>query len=146
MKSSIKWRAQHHSPGLYLYIIFPIAVSFLLTFIGARVLNHIWPDLYIPWPIDEHVHHYAYGFFILTLSGYLALVFSGPRAKYYISLMHGFGLGLAFDEYGIWLRLNDESAARWSYDGFIIIVGIILIILSAKYGIRFVKDHIFFWR
>jgi hypothetical protein len=142
MKSSIKWRVQHHGPGLYLYIIFPIAVSFLLTFIGARILNNLWPDFYIPWPVEAHVHHYAYGFFILAISGYLALVFSGPRAKYYIALLHGFGLGLAFDEYGLWLNLENNEIARWEYDGFLIIVGIILLIISAKPGWNFFKNHV----
>lgn len=143
MKGSIKWHVQHHASGLYLYIVFPIAVSFLLTFIGARTFNHFWPNLYIPWPVNEHIHHYAYGFFILAASGYLALVFSGPRAKYYISLLHGFGLGLAFDEYGFWLKLTEDSIARWEYDGFIIIIGLILLIISAKPGWHFIKHYLF---
>ena len=143
MKSSIKWRVDHHQSGLYLYVVFPIAVSFLLTFTGARVINHIFPDLYIPWPVEAHVHHYAYGFFILAAAGYLALVFSGPRAKYWISLLHGLGLGLAFDEYGLWLNLKDEDPARWGYDGFLIITGTVLLIISAKSGIKFVKNHLF---
>jgi len=142
MKRSISWRVVNHEPGLYLYIVFPIAISFLLTFVGARILNHYLPDLYIPWPVDAHVHHYAYGFFVLAVAGYLALVFSGPRAKYLIALLQGLGLGLAFDEYGIWLHLRDDDPARWSYDGFIIIVGVILLIITAKPGIKVLKNHL----
>lgn len=142
MKNSIRWRVVHHGGGLYFYIIFPIAVAFLLTFIGARTISHLWPNIYIPWS-GIHVHHYAYGFFVLAVAGYLALVHSGPRAKYLISLLHGFGLGLAFDEFGIWLHLNDNDPARWSYDGFIIIIGIIFLIITAKSGVKFVKNHLF---
>lgn len=145
MKSSIRWRVVHHGHGLYLYIVFPIAVAFLLTFIGARVFSHLWPDIYIPWT-DYRIHHFAYGFFVLAAAGYLALVFSGPRAKYLIALLHGFGLGLAFDEYGIWLKLNDNDPARWSYDGFIIIIGVIFLIITAKPGVDFVKNHFFLFR
>ncbi|MBU1148473.1 hypothetical protein KKI23_00100, partial [Patescibacteria group bacterium] len=64
-----------------------------------------------------HVHHFAYGIFVLAISGYLALIFDGPRAKYLISLLHGFALGLTFDEYWFWIRLSDDDPARWSYDG-----------------------------
>ena len=144
MKSSIRWRVIHHGHGLYLYIIFPIAAAFLLTFVGARIISHLWPDIYLPWS-GVHVHHYAYGFFILAVAGYLALVHSGPRAKYLIALLHGFGLGLAFDEFGIWLHLNDDDPARWSYDGFIIIIGVIFLIITANSGLKFVKNHFFFF-
>jgi len=144
MKSALRERVALHEPGLYLFAVFPIAISFLLTFTGARVLNHFWPDFYIPWPIDAHVHHYAYGFFILAASGYLALVFTGPRSKFWICMLHGFGLGLAFDEYGLWLRLEDNQPERWGYDGFIIVVGAVLLIISAKSGVIFVKNHLHF--
>lgn len=134
------WKVSHHASGLYVSVLFPIAIAFLLTFIGARIISHIAPELYIPWSREIRIHHYAYGFFILAASGYLALIFSGSRAKYLISLLHGLGLGLAFDEYGIWLRLSDEDPARWSYDGFLIIAGLIAIIVSAKPGIRMLKN------
>ena len=141
MKSSIRWRVVHHEPRLYFYIVFPIAVAFLMTFIGARIISYIAPDAYIPW-FGIRVHHFAYGFFILAIAGYLALVFSGPRAKYLIALLHGFGLGLAFDEFGIWLHLNDGDPARWSYDGFIIIIATLLVIISANRGVKMLKDHL----
>jgi hypothetical protein len=139
MKMSIRRKVLRHEHGLYLYLVFPIAVAFLLTFIGARIISNIAPELYIPWSPNIRVHHYAYGFFVLAASGYLALVFSGPRAKYLISLLHGFGLGLSFDEFGIWLRLNDDDPARWSYDGFLIITGVILLIVSARPGVKMLK-------
>ena len=145
MKSSIRLRVLHHSQGLYLYVIFPIAVAFLLTFVGARIISYYVPNFYIPWT-DYRVHHFAYGFFVLAAAGYLALVFSGPRAKYLISLLHGFGLGLAFDEFGIWLKLNDGGPARESYDGFLIITGIIFLIITARPGVKFVKNHLFLFR
>ena len=139
MGASIRYKVVHKEPGLYVSIIFPIATVFLLTFIGARIISYFLPELYIPWSPNIRVHHYAYGFFILAASGYLALIFNGHRAKYFISLFYGLGLGLAFDEYGIWLRLNDGEPARWSYDGFLIIAGLIFLIVSAKPGVKMLK-------
>ncbi|HEY4516280.1 MAG TPA: hypothetical protein VJH67_03790 [Candidatus Paceibacterota bacterium] len=141
VNQEIKYKTENNEDGLYIYILFPIAFIFLLTFMGARIISHINPDLHIPW-WGVHVHHYAYGFFILAAAGYLSLVFSGPRAKYWIAMLHGFGLGLSFDEFGIWLHLSDDDLARWSYDGFLIIIGLIVLILSAKRGIRFIKNFI----
>lgn len=141
MRNSIKDRVVNEKPGLYFYLIFPIAFAFLLTFLGARILNTLNPDLYIPFGKSGfHVHHFAYGFFVLAVSGYLALIHDGPRSKFLISLLHGLGLGLAFDEFGIWLHLNADDPARWSYDGFLIIIGLFFLILSAKRGVKMVKS------
>jgi len=134
-----------HDPGLYISLIFPIAATFLTTFIAARIISNLDPDLYIPI-FGIHVHHFAYGFFILAAAGYLALVFDSPKAKFNIALLHGLGLGLAFDEFGIWLHLSDDDPARFSYDGFMIVVGFILITLSAKKGLKMAKNHWPFWR
>ncbi len=141
MRGAISSKVIANEPGLYISILFPISTTFLLTFIGARIISHVAPDLYIPWSGGLHVHHFAYGFFILAISGYLALVFSGPKSKYFIALLHGLGLGLAFDEFGIWLKLTDDDPARFSYDGFIIIIGCILILLSANKGAKMASKH-----
>ena len=141
MKSSIRWRVVQHEPGLYLYIVFPIATAFLLTFAGTRTFSYFAPSIYLPW-IGIHVHHFTYGFFILAAAGYLALVFSGPRAKFLIALLHGFGLGLAFDEFGMWINLDDGDLARFSYDGFLIIISSILILISARKGVKILLDHL----
>ena len=138
---AIKERVVHHEPGLYLYILFPITFAFLLTFIGSRIISHYAPDVYLPW-FGVHVHHFAYGFFVLAVAGYLALVFSEAKEKFLIALLHGFGLGLAFDEFGIWLHLNDSDPARWNYDGFLIFVGVVLMIITARPGAKMLKNHL----
>ena len=136
MKSSIRYRVVNHKPGLYLSLVFPIAVAFLITFGVARLISLYWPALTISWTSTFRVHHFVYGIFVLMASGYLALVFSGPRAKFLISLLHGFALGLTFDEIWFWLKLSDSELERWSYDGLLIFVGLIFLIISAPYGIR----------
>ena len=139
-KNVIVQKVRNSEAGLYFHLVFPIAFAFLLTFIGARILNTLYPDLYIPFGSSGfRVHHFAYGFFILAISGYLALIHNGPRAKFLISLFHGFGLGLAFDEFGIWLNLSADDPARWSYDGFLIIMGLFFFIVSAKKGVKMLK-------
>ena len=135
-KNAIIEKVLNSEPGLYFYLVFPIAFAFLLTFIGARIFNMLAPDF---WLIDlavGHVHHYVYGIFVLGISGYLALVFDGPRAKYLIALLHGFGLGLTFDEYWFWINLTENQLERWSYDGFLVIMGFLFLIVSARRGVK----------
>jgi len=140
MRIPIHRKVEEKQPGLYISIIFPIVVIFLLTFIGSRIFSYFAPGFYF-FEVEPglRIHHFTYGFFILAASGYLALTFKGPRATYLISLLHGLGLGLAFDEFGMWLRLRNDDPARWSYDGLLLIVAAFFLILSAKPGIRMLK-------
>lgn len=127
--------------GVYLYILFPIAVAFLITFVGARIISHIDPSFYIHLIKGVRVHHFAYGIVVLAASGYLALINNGPRSKYLIALLHGFGLGLAFDEFGIWLRLSDNDPARWSYDGVVVLIAFFVLMISAESGAQAWNRH-----
>lgn len=127
--------------GVYLYILFPIAVAFLLTFGGARLISHYHPDFFIKVVQDLHIHHYSYGVFVLAMAGYIALVNESPRDRYLTSLLYGLGLGLVFDEFGMWLRLTDETAARWSYDGVVVLIGFFILMISAESGMRVWNRH-----
>ncbi len=126
---------------LYLYILFPIAVAFLIAFIGSRIISHIDPGFFIPILEDVRIHHFSYGIILIAASGYLALVNNSPRSKYLIALLHGFALGLIFDEFGIWLRLTTDDTARWSYDGVIVLVAFFILIISAESGSRAWRRH-----
>jgi len=133
---NIETKLNTREPGLYITLIFPIVTAFLITFGIARLLNHLVPSLYLQASPGLHIHHYTYGFFILAISGYLALIHNGPRGTYLIALLHGFGLGLAMDEFGMWLRLQDDSATRWNYDGFLIVIALFVFILTFRAGLR----------
>ena len=138
MHRSIRRKVDTQEPGLYVSLVFPITVAFLLTFTGARIISYLIPSLGI-FIGDFRIHHYTWGIFVLAVSGYLALVFDGARAKYFISLLYGFGLGLAFDEFAFWLKLTDDDPARWSFDGFLVVTGLIFMITSAKPGVKLLK-------
>lgn len=128
--------------GLYVAILFPITFSFLLTFSGARILSHLWPQFYIEWSPNLHVHHFTYGFFILAVAGYLALIHHGPRANYWIAWLFGVGLGLAMDELGMWLKFRDDDITRWNYDGLTVVVLSVVLIIVTGPGIKFFKEHL----
>lgn len=145
MKESIDHKVEADEPGLYVALAFPILFAFILTFIGSRIIGYLITYKYIPGLYLEpspglHVHHFTYGVFILFLAGYLALMIKeSTRGKFYVALLHGFGLGLAMDEFGMWLKLRDDDITRWGYDGFNITVGLFLFILTVKPGFRLLK-------
>src|SRR6266581_2104677 len=100
-----------------------IAVAFVLTAIGARVFSVVLP--WVHWePVPGmHIHHYVYGIFILAIAGYLAMIFKGDRATSWIALLYGFGIGLTFDEFGMWFNPPFQRGTRWNMGGleFVII-------------------------
>lgn len=108
---------------------FVILVSFLLTFIFVRIYVRLGevgivddPNLYIK---GYHIHHLNYGIFILAITGLLALFFLNTKNRLKIGVLYGIGLALTFDEFGMWLKLENDYYTRLSYDAVIIIVVIL---------------------
>jgi len=102
-------------------IPFLILITFLATFIASRLWTAIFPDLQINVR-GTHVHHFAYGFILLALIGFLGL--SGPRTektRLKLALLYGFALGVAFDEFAMWIQLEDVYKDRASYDAITLI-------------------------
>lgn len=113
-------------------VSFIILFFFLLAFTSSRAIIYLNTADIIPdnWFINRsirgvHVHHLAFGIIILTISGYLSLIFHGKTFNHFIAAIYGLGLGLAYDEFGMWLNLSDDYWIRQSYDA----VALILVIL-----------------
>jgi len=144
MRESIHRKIEKGEPNLYVSLAFPILFAFLVAFIGSRIVYYLITDNIIPeiyWQPSPglHIHHFTYGVFILFVAGYLALAVRNPRTKFWIAMLLGLGLGLAMDEFGMWLRLSDQDIVRRSYDGLTIIIGLFLVILTAKPGLALLK-------
>lgn len=107
---------------------------FFLTFLASRIYVNLAIKGIVPESLTQdvrgvHVHHFAYGILINTIVGFLALTLplqSLEKWKIKLAAIYGIGTGWTFDEFGMWLRLEDQYWVRTSYDA-IIIIGIILI-------------------
>lgn len=128
---------------------FAILASFLLTFVIVRVyvgLGKIGfiedPNLYIR---GYHIHHLNYGIFILAISGLLALFFLNTKNRLRIGVLYGIGLALTFDEFGMWLKLEDDYWSRLSYDAIIIITVIFASMVYLPSFWHKLIDHIQRW-
>jgi hypothetical protein len=107
-----------------------VFLSFLLTFIAARVLVFLImarriPDLYAHFG-GTHVHHLNYGIFLLALVGAILLFADlSDHAKRLASLGYGIGLALTFDEFGMWLHLGGGYWQRASFDTVIVLASLL---------------------
>ncbi len=113
-----------------------VLFAFLITFVIARlivylVLDRLLPDFFLTVK-GVHIHHFTYGVVILVfVSLYLILIRPESESRKYtwISLIYGIGLGLTFDEFGMWVRLEDDYWIRQSYDAIIIVTLLLLNII-----------------
>jgi hypothetical protein len=102
-----------------------VLVSLLATFVLARLVTilitlHRMPNIYFHVR-DTHVHHLNYGIFLLAGVGAYLLFSPGPAAAA-AAVVYGIGLGLTFDEFGMWLHLNGDYWQRASFDAIVVIV------------------------
>src|SRR2546425_11338680 len=103
-----------------------VLLSFMLTFITARLVSILMllpqvPDIYL-YVHDIHIHHLNYGIFLLAGVG-AYLLFSSKPATPPAAVIYGIGLGLTFDEFGMWLHLNGDYWQRASFDAVIVLAG-----------------------
>lgn len=114
-------------------IIAMVLFSFLSTFILARltvyfVLGKLLPNLFLTIR-GVHIHHFTYGVVLLAITGlYLLLKRPTPELPVFklATVLYGIGLALTFDEFGMWIRLQDNYWIRQSYDAVIIVTVLLL--------------------
>ena len=115
--------------------MFIASVSFLVTFVGVRILVHriVSHEGHFQWVVVRglHIHHLVWGILILLLVGYGWLLDLGrshsPTAIFFSRLMsvsYGVGAALTLDEFALWLNL--EPNAYWSREGRLSIDAVIL--------------------
>lgn len=118
-----------------------VLLGLLVTFVVARLVSilmmlHRMPDIYLHVR-DTHVHHLNYGIFLLAGIGAYLLFSPGPAVPA-AAVIYGIGLGLTFDEFGMWLHLNGEYWQRASFDA--------VIVLAAALGLAGFAPPIRRWR
>jgi hypothetical protein len=124
----------------------PILVSFLFTFMAARIIVFLIvsrriPDIYLHLG-GTHVHHLNYGIFLLSAVGaYLLLGTPEPAALRRVAVAYGIGLALTFDEFGLWVHLGGSYWQRASFDAIVVIAGVLALAAAAPAVHRFRPHH-----
>jgi hypothetical protein len=131
--------------------MFVASVSFLVTFVGVRILvgsitHNIGPFHWVTVR-GHHIHHLVWGILILLLVGYGWLLDLGrqhtPTSIFFSRLMsvsYGVGAALTLDEFALWLNLDPE--AYWSHEGRLSIDAVIVfgsILAAGAWGAPFFR-------
>jgi len=111
-----------------------VLAAFIFTFVIARILvifimaGKLPPQLFFHVK-GTHVHHLNYGIFLLSATGAI-LLFSQPKGKWLavVAAVYGIGLGLTFDEFGMWLHLGGLYWQRASYDAVVTVAAVLALI------------------
>jgi hypothetical protein len=106
--------------------VFLIESDVNIPFLGYNVVN------------GYHIHHFSYGIMILVVLAFYSLFFRMNRVRD-VYLVFGLALGLIFDEFGIWLKLDPEYNQNVSYIAMSIVFLILsmIVLLGLKYPIQF---------
>lgn len=119
----------------------------LISFLGAFIVARIYALFTAPVLIyrDIHIHHLNYGIVFLALSGFLSFYFFNSRFRGKIIMFYGVGLGLTFDEFAMWLHLEDHYWMRTSYDAIIIISTVLLnIVFFGDFWLKIFRKTAFY--
>lgn len=125
-----------------------VLVAFLLTFMTARIvvfliMSRTIPDLYFHVK-GTHVHHLNYGIVLLSVvGGYLLFARPTGRKLRAAALVYGIGMGLTFDEFGMWIHLGGSYWQRASWDGVTVVGAVLALIAFAPSLKRFRPRHWF---
>src|ERR1700758_4436326 len=137
--------------------MFIASVSFLITFLGVRLLVSLVIHNHGPfdWVVvrGRHIHHLVWGILILLLVGYGWLLDLGrahsPLSIFLSRLMaisYGVGAALTLDEFALWLNL--EPDAYWTRQGRLSIDAVILfggILAMGAWGAPFFRGLSRMW-
>jgi len=140
-------RLEEHD-SLFHVLARTILVAFVLTFIAARVtvfmiVSRRIPDIYLHLG-GTHVHHLNYGIFLLSgVGAYLLLARPSRNAMVAAASVYGVGLGLTFDEFGLWLHLGGSYWQRASFDAVTVIGGMLGLLTFAPRLSQFRPRHWF---
>src|SRR5213595_412702 len=95
-------------------------VAFLVMFGFIRTSAHMIRAQVKWWPGNvevggTHIHHLVWGIVTIMITGYVGVTVAPPSPWHeIIAVFFGLGMGLALDEFALWLDLKD---VYWSEDG-----------------------------
>ncbi|MGA7172711.1 MAG: hypothetical protein WBZ07_08695 [Candidatus Dormiibacterota bacterium] len=120
-----------------------VLTAFLATFSTVRIITHGIRNQWLPLgnivlggggdkrdgqPL--HIHHMVWGILALTGCGYAALLQTDLRWRRRLAPLYGAGVALTYDEFALWLHLEDDY---WTKQGRDSVDAVVL--LSALFGL-----------
>ncbi len=114
-------------PGKHKELPFIIFACFLVTLAGSRFISYFLGDAVSLTINGVHIHHYNYGIIVISMVSLYALLYAPTGTKLYLTAMFlGLGLGMTYDEFGMWLHLRDDYWMRTTYDALGVICALFI--------------------
>ncbi len=123
---------------------FLVLAAFLLSFLFIRTSARMIRAQVSWWPGDVqtnsglHLHHLVWGISLMTASGFAAFALDTPADPWYPLAAIGFGIGagLTFDEFALWIHLEDvywTQEGRASLDAVVLVTAFMgLVVIGTK--------------
>jgi hypothetical protein len=128
-----------HSHATRTAVLF-VLVAFLLSFAFIRMSTRLMRSPKVPWwpgsvvsDSGLHIHHLVFGIFLMLIGGTLGFALTNQSPWVQLSAAaFGVGAGLTFDEFALWLHLEDvywADEGRQSVDAALVAIVFVAIVL-----------------
>jgi hypothetical protein len=129
--------------------VFFVLVAFLVAFVFIRISTRLMRSDRVPWwpgsIVSEgglHIHHLVFGIVLMLMGGTLGFALTDESPWVQLSAVaFGVGAGLTFDEFALWVHLEDvywAEEGRQSVDAAVIAIVFIGMVLvgAAPVGVN----------
>jgi hypothetical protein len=120
--------------------------SFLLSFLFIRTSARLMRSPKVPWWPGSvttegglHIHHLVFGIVLMLIGGTLGFALDESSSPWIelAAAAFGIGAGLTFDEFALWVHLEDvywSDEGRQSVDAAVIAIGFVGLVLTGAFS------------
>lgn len=123
-----------------------IFASFLISFLFIRTSARLMRSPKVPWWPGSvttegglHIHHLVFGIVLMLIGGTLGFAIDEAQSPWVelAAVAFGIGAGLTFDEFALWVHLEDvywSDEGRQSVDAAVIAIAFVGLVLTGAFS------------
>jgi len=123
--------------------------AFLISFLFIRTSARLMRSPKVPWWPGSvktegglHIHHLVFGIVLMLIGGTLGFALDESQSPWIelAAAAFGIGAGLTFDEFALWVHLEDvywSDEGRQSVDAAVIAIGFVALVMTGAFSASF---------